>query len=171
MAQLHRHTPRRPTRAFTLVEVMMAATILVVGFMGMIHAITIGSEMLATARRQTLAAQIMTHELEKLRYADWSNGTDGISDLATGGVNGTPITIDTHFNSAKDANGTTYMGAVFVLTRTCTYVSGTSNQIREITFTIKWTVRPSGLAASRTYTRMMSGYYGNNGLNLTYQRS
>lgn len=171
MVSLPANILRRPARAFTLVEVMMAATILVVGFMGTIQVITIGSEMLATARRQTLAAQIMTHEIEKLRYADWSNGTDGIVDLATGGTTGTSIPIDTHFNSVKDASGTTYLGAVFVLTRTCTYVPGTSNQIREITFTIKWTVRPSGLTASRTYTRMMSAYYGNNGLNLTYQRS
>ncbi|MEJ1972725.1 MAG: prepilin-type N-terminal cleavage/methylation domain-containing protein [Lacunisphaera sp.] len=62
----------RRTKGFTIIEVMMAAVILVVGFMGMIQAITIGSEMLATARRQTLAAQIITHEIEQLRLKDWS---------------------------------------------------------------------------------------------------
>ncbi len=51
---------------------MMAAAILVVGFMGMIQAVTIGSEMMATARRQTLANQIITHEIEQLRLKNWS---------------------------------------------------------------------------------------------------
>ncbi|HRG56118.1 MAG TPA: hypothetical protein PLG56_08770, partial [Lacunisphaera sp.] len=59
--------------AFTIVEVMMAAVILVVGFMGMIQAITIGSEMLATAQRQNLAAQILDHEIGKLRLNSWSS--------------------------------------------------------------------------------------------------
>lgn len=64
----------RSTRqaGFTIVEVMMAATILVVGFIGMIEALTITSTQIDSARRQTLANQILNHELEKLRLASWS---------------------------------------------------------------------------------------------------
>ncbi len=138
---------------------MMAATILVVGFVGMIQAVTIGSEMLATARRQTVAAQIMTHELEALRLVDWATIT-GYS------ASSTAVTVDPQFTNAVAATGATY-----TLSRSCAYVSGTSNKIREITFTVTWTVRPSGISASRTYTRIMSGYYSQYGLNLTYQRS
>src|SRR5690348_10643355 len=61
----------RSAGGFTIVEVMMAAVVLVVGFMGMIQAITLGSDMLATARRQTIAAQILSHEVEYLRLASW----------------------------------------------------------------------------------------------------
>ena len=49
---------------FTLVEVALAATILLVGFAGMAAALMIGSEMLDTARKQTIAAQIMQGEIE-----------------------------------------------------------------------------------------------------------
>jgi Tfp pilus assembly protein PilV len=162
MAQLHVNTYPRSTRAFTLVEVMMAATIMVVGFMGMIRAFTMGSEMMATARRQTLAAQILTHELEKLRLVPWTNGSTGINDLA---VASTSVTIDTSFSSAITASGATY-----ALRRSVTRnypVTG----IHEITFTVTWTTKRSGFALAKTYTRMMSAYYGNNGLNLSYQRS
>lgn len=61
----------RPIAGFTIVEVMMAATILVVAFVGMIQAVTIGSEMMATARRQTLANQIIANEVESLRLQTW----------------------------------------------------------------------------------------------------
>jgi Tfp pilus assembly protein PilV len=68
------HSRRRaPTPAgFTIVEVMMASVILVVGFMGMISAVTVCAEMLATAQRQTIAAQIIDNEIEQLRIQSWS---------------------------------------------------------------------------------------------------
>src|SRR4051794_13667365 len=58
--------------AFTLVEVLLAAAVMLVGVIGMIHAITLGSEMLDTARKQTIATQIMHGELEKIRLTDWA---------------------------------------------------------------------------------------------------
>ena len=60
------------TSAFTIVEVMMAATILVVAFIGLVEAVKIASDMMDHARRQTLANQIINHEIEKLRFADWT---------------------------------------------------------------------------------------------------
>ncbi|AOS44464.1 hypothetical protein Verru16b_01526 [Lacunisphaera limnophila] len=63
---------------------MMASVILVVGFMGMIQAVTIGSEMLATARRQTLAAQILNHEMEKLRLISWTSMPATATDVTVG---------------------------------------------------------------------------------------
>ena len=82
--------------AFTIIEVMMAAVILVVGFVGMIEAVTISARMMDAARRQTLATQIINHEIEKLRLAPWvtTNGITGISNLPTAN---TGIAIDTAF--------------------------------------------------------------------------
>ena len=64
-------SPRR-TRAFTIVEVMMAATILALGFMGLIEAVGVTANMMDHARRQTLATQIINHEIEDLRVASWT---------------------------------------------------------------------------------------------------
>ncbi len=64
--------PTNRSAGFTIVEVMMAATILVVVFVGMIEATVIGSGMMDTARRQTLAAQILNHEIEALRLHSWT---------------------------------------------------------------------------------------------------
>ena len=168
----------------------MATTLLVVGFMGMIQAITIGSEMLATARRQTLAAQIINHELEKLRYVAWTNGSTGINDLAAGP---TTLTIDSQFSSAITACGlvTDYSVATnpyIKLERSvATMVSGS---MREVTFTVTWqksgtTAAAAALTGSwleklslggsppirRVYVRTGVSYFAKYGLNLSYQRS
>src|SRR5436190_4042514 len=59
-------------RGFSLIEVMMATTILLVGFIGLIQAVTIGSDFLDTARKLEVANQIVTTEIEKLRSGDWA---------------------------------------------------------------------------------------------------
>ena len=61
---------------FTLVEVALAATILLVGFAGMAAALMIGSEMLDTARKQTIAAQIMQGEIAITCAEDWTTDPD-----------------------------------------------------------------------------------------------
>lgn len=158
----------------------MAAVILVVGFMGMIQAITIGSEMLATARRQTLANQIITHEVEKLRLLPW----DAVSALPTAS---TSITIDTQFAASVRAVGlSTTAPITLTLTRS---VANVTTDLREVTFTLQWTKTGTSAAAtvptgswlqrlsfyrpsssSRTYTRKMSAYFTRYGLNLSSQR-
>ncbi|MDI1335310.1 MAG: prepilin-type N-terminal cleavage/methylation domain-containing protein [Lacunisphaera sp.] len=179
---------RNQATGFTLVEVMMAATILVVGFMGMIQAVTIGSEMLASARRQTLAAQIISHELEKLRYVAWTNGSTGINEPGP-----TTLTIDSQFTSAITAAGlvTDYSVATnpyIQLQRSVADV--VSGSMREVTFTVTWQKSGTTAAANaatgswleqlsfnasapirRTYTRSGCAYFSKYGLGLSYQRS
>lgn len=151
----------------------MASVILVVGFMGMISAITVGSEMMATARRQALATQILNHEVEKLRLTAWS----GLPGAGTASV-----TVDSQFNSDMTA-----AGVVFSLSRTTTDII--SNELKEITFTITWTKSgtttapnaPTGswlqrlsfsgnAPIARTYTRMTTAYFGKYGLSNSLQR-
>lgn len=178
------------SRGFTLVEVLMASAILVVGFMGMIQAVTIGSEMLATARRQTLAAQIINHELERLRLSVWSNGSTGINDLPAGP---TTLSIDSQFSSAITSCGLTTDTSVSTnpyikLERSVADV--VSGSMREVTFTVTWQKTGTTAAATtasgswleklsfsgsapiqRTYVRKGSAFFGKYGLNLSYQRS
>ncbi|MFZ5497149.1 MAG: hypothetical protein ACOZE5_17655 [Verrucomicrobiota bacterium] len=153
----------------------MASVILVVGFMGMIQAVTIGSEMLATARRQTLAAQILNHEMEKLRLTPWSS-------LPSAGT--ATLALDTRFTAAIAACG--LASTDLTLTRT---TSDVTTDLKEVTFTVTWqkggtstTSTPTGswlqkLAfyrdspIARTYTRSSTSWFAKYGLNHAAQRS
>ena len=85
-----RSQSRNNPAGFSLVEVMMASVILVIGFVGMIEAVTLSARMMDSARRQTLASQIINHEVEKLRFNDWTT----ISGLPT---TSTTVAIDLPF--------------------------------------------------------------------------
>lgn len=155
----------------------MASVILVVGFMAMITCITIGSEMLATARRQTIANQIITHEVEKLRLKSWTDISGLTSSSAT--------TYDSDSDSI-DAE----IAASGVSFRLATTVTTLTTDLREVAFTVQWTksgtssaantttgswleklsfYRPSPIA--RIYTRVSVAYFTKYGLNLNVQRS
>lgn len=168
----------RRSDGFTIVEVMMAAVILVVGFMGMITAITLGSEMIATARRQTIANQIIAHESEKLRLKSWSYLTNTLTSASAA----TYSSDSAELNTAITTSGVTFSLAISVATVT--------TDLREVTFTVSWTKSgtttassaPSGswlnqltfyrpTAIARTYTRVGVAYYTKYGLNLSTQRS
>lgn len=156
---------------------MMASVILVVGFMGMIQAVTIGSEMLATARRTTLAAQILNHEMEKLRLASWAS-------LPAAGA--TSVTIDAQFDDAIRSCG--LAPSDIALSRTT--VDVITSEMKEITFTVTWQKSGTTTAAStttgtwlqrlsfsrstpvsRTYTRSTTSWFTQHGLNHAIQRS
>ena len=146
---------------FSILDAMMAAIILVVGFIGLLEAMTLGSQMMDNSRRQTLAVQIITNEIDKLRLADWNT----VSGLP---ISSTPITIDSQFNAAIASSG-----ATFTLTRTLTSPDPYTN-IREVNFTVTWVVASnrsnSGTLLRYTYSRTNSAYIGKYGLNLSYQR-
>lgn len=144
-----RHPRARPIAGFTIVEVMMAATILVVAFVGMIQAVTIGSEMMATARRQTLANQIITHEVEALRLKSWPE-ISVLSSISEGVYSATPPLEES----------ITHAGVVFLFSRE---VKSPNAELREVTVVVRW-------PEDRKYTRQMTAYYGRYGLSLTSQR-
>ena len=147
---------------FSILDAMMAAIILVVGFIGLLEAMALGSHMMDNARRQTLAAQIITNEIDKLRFASWTT----VSSLP---VSSTAIAIDSQFNAAIASSG-----ATFTLTRTLTTPDPDTN-IKEVNFTVTWVVASnrsnSGTLLRYTYSRTNSAYIGKYGLNLSYQRS
>jgi len=164
----------------------MAAVILVVGFIGMIQSITIGSEMLATARRQNLAAQIINHELGKLRLVDFAT----IDAYAAGP---TVITIDSQFSTGITACGLTTdtsnsTNPYIKLERSVSDV--VVGSMCQVTFTVTWQKSGTTAAATaasgswlnklsfsgnapirRTYVRKGVGFFGKYGLNLNLQRS
>ncbi len=159
----------------------MATVILVVGIMGMIQAVTIGAEMLATARRQTLAAQIITHEIEKLRLKSWAQ-IQSLGDASATAY--TSYDTDGQFTDAINASGVSTADWKIAVS-----VADLTTNLREVTFTVTWqkggttsaAVTPTGswldrLAfyrespIARTYTRKGAAWFGKYGLNLSYQR-
>lgn len=160
--------------------------VLVVGFMGMITALTISSEMLATARRQTLAAQIITSEMDRLRLTAWA-------DLPAAGTRS--LTIDSGFANAISACGLTTSNTPtpsITLSLAVADLDVNSDGVvdfKDVQLSVQWTKSGSNTAtatpagswldklafyqpssAGRTYTRSMSTLVGRTGLNLSFQR-
>jgi Tfp pilus assembly protein PilV len=142
-----RRSIRRANGAFTIVEVLMAAVIMLVGVVGMIDAIKIGSEMLDLSRKQTIAIQVIHSEIDRMRLSSWSD------------VQQLPAT------STYDLSSTSFQGISqgFSCTRV---VSDVRTDLKKITYTVTWTGN-----TGRSYSRSSSTYVGKNGLYVAYQRS
>ncbi len=158
---------------------MMAATILLFGFIGVMQAITIGSESLDGARKLQIANQIATAEIEKLRGGDWSvianlpaSATIAIS--ATGVISGdaTQFALSNRTAATNDDNtalATLAPGFSCTLTRdylrpasatalTATFV--------KVTYVVAWTSN-----TGRPKTHQVATYLSKNGLHLSFQQS
>ena len=144
------------TKAFTLVEVMVAASVMVLTIVGMIQVIVSGSEMLDVARKQTIAMQIIHGQLDHIRLSNWTQ----VSALATSAT----VAVD-----GGDQSGFVFganlptISKGFRCTRTITDVR---TDLKQVTITVTWTG-----STGRSYSRKGSTYVGKNGLYVTYQRS
>jgi hypothetical protein len=162
-------SPHR-SAGFTLIEVALAATILLVGFAGMVEALAVGTEMLDTARKQTIAAQIIQGEIEYLRFQDW----DGmLKDLASQSQTALNTSLDNpHHNPPfNHLKGTSLANIPY---RTLTYgwsvtnvrTDGGGNPVlRKVTITVTW-----NSVTGKAHSRSASVYLGKYGLNVSYQR-
>jgi hypothetical protein len=158
---------------------MMATTILLVGFIGAIQAITIMSEALDTARKQQVAQQMIAAEIEKLRGKDWTTianlpasatikvGSGGsiAGDLTTFALSGfTAATTDDNTTLANLANGFT---CSFTRTRLRPTAATASNvTFVQVVYTVTWTSN-----TGRSHRVTQETFLGQNGLQLSYQQS
>lgn len=153
---MNRKSAVRSPEAFTLVEVMVAAGVMVLTIVGMIRVIVSGSEMLDVSRKQTIAMQIIHGQLDNIRLSNWTQ-VSGLGSARTVGVD------------AGDQAGFVFgpnlptISAGFQCTRTITDVR---TDLKQVTFTVTWTGN-----TGRSYSRKGSTYFGRNGLYVTYQRS
>lgn len=138
--------------AFTLIEVIMAAVVMLAGVVGMMQVIISGSEMLAVSRNQTIAAQIIHSEIDKVHLVEWASLPSTGTSAFTPDTSFTPVT--------QKLNSVTY-------SRTVTTVR---TDLVKITYTISWRSTKLG-NNGRLYSRSGSTYVGKNGLYVTYQRS
>lgn len=157
----------------------MAATILVVGFLGLIQAVTAGTEALDTARKQQIALQLIDTEIERLRSEPWST-LSGLPDSATLtiGMDGTITGDKTAFALANftttTADDDTTLSAL-APGFTCSFVrarlrpaaaTATTVTYLSVTYTVRWTSN-----TGRAYSRVETAYFGRNGLHLSHRRT
>jgi Tfp pilus assembly protein PilV len=164
---------------FSIIEVMMAAAILLVGFIGVIQALTIGTESVDTVRKQQVAGQLVAAEIEKLRGSAWTTianlpETGTITIGAAGAITGdcTAFALSNRTTDAVDDN--------LALSRlasglTCSFTrlrlrptSATASNVTfvKVTYTVTWTSN-----TGRTHRHTTETFFSFNGLQLSYQQS
>lgn len=164
---------------FSIIEVMMASAVLLVGFIGVIQALTIGSESLDTVRKQGVAGQIIAGEIEKLRGSPWSTIAD-LPDTATiaigpaGAITGdlTAFALSNRTTDATDdqlALSRLANGLTCALTRVrLRPASATAASVTfvKVTYTVTWRSN-----TGRAHRQVAETYLTLNGLQLSYQQS
>ncbi len=158
---------------------MMATAIVVVGVVGMMQAVTIGTEVLDTARKQVVAARLVDGELERLRNGAWSviaglPASAAIAIDGTGGVSGDTVAFAlTNFTatSADDNTALSTLAAGYTCSYSATRLRPVAATTATVTFvklvyTVTWTS-----SSGRRHSRRTETYLGANGLHLSYQRT
>lgn len=139
--------PRRHTAAFTITEIMIAMTVLLLVFISSIAGLSIGFRMLEEARTSTLASQILQSEMENLRLKNWAQ------------LNALPATapfsveVDTALNNFPN----------FVCTRSLYDVR---SDLKEAVLTVAW-ITTDGRSRTRRYVT----YIAKDGINDYYYRT
>lgn len=138
---LFRRTRKTPS-GFTIVEVMVAATIMVLGITTSLTTLTFGMRAIDTARNSTLAAQIMQSEMENIRLLNWAQLTalsaSETVDISSIISSGSSTTLDATLNNIISK---------FTCTRT---ITTPKSNMREITLTVSWNGQ-DGRAHSNSY--------------------
>ncbi len=121
----------RARAAFTLVEIMIASFVMLFAISSSIIVLQSGFRSLDTARKTTLAAQIMQSEMERIRMLSWSS----VSSLESG-----PINLRGIFPSNTELESTilAQMERTFTATRTVTPLTAYASEIVEIAVSIEW---------------------------------
>ena len=158
---MYHRSNRKSRGAFTIIEVMLAAAVMLAGVVGMIQVVASCAEIMDLAKKQTIAAQIIQDQIGKVHVLDWTT----VSAYSTSS-SGTSIALDANvaaFASAKASfqNFTCYR-----------YVTDVRTDLKKVTFTITWKTGNVGrVNYTRQFTRSGTTYVAKNGLYVTYQRS
>jgi Tfp pilus assembly protein PilV len=133
--------PRAGRRGFTVLEVMVAAAVMLFGITTAILTLQRGFQALDAARNLTYASQVMQTELERLRLRSW----DQLQSLQDSGA--AAVTVE-----AVSGLG----GEGFTCTRT---IRDIRTDMKEITLAATWGGHDGRPQTARLVTR-----YGRNGL-------
>ena len=161
---MNHHLRRDRKKAFTIVEVMLAAAVLIAGVVGMIQVVASCATMMDLAKKQTIAAQIIQDQIGKVHLIAWS------ALPASGNYNFTP---DSSFSASAqalynpNANNASQDNKFFY---TIVDVPSKTN-LKQITYWVTWYTGRTGDTNLRKYARRGTTYVSKNGLYVTYQRS
>jgi hypothetical protein len=143
---------RRASAGFTIVEVAVAAFVLVFSLTSTIVALQTGYKSLDVSRGVTLASQIAQSEIERIRLLNWS-GTGGISELPA------EATVDVGSIFTQDPA----VASRFTVIRQVSAVPGdtrtNADQLKQITITVTWKT-----IDGMTHSRVFKTLYSKNGL-------
>lgn len=168
------------TRAgFTLVEVLLATAVVLIGVVGLMQAVTLGSQALDTGRQQQVAQQLVAAELARLRHGPWdtianlpatATITIGPGGVVTGDTTSFALT---NFTAAPgdDDLALSSRAIGFTCTLTTTRLRPVAATAATVTFVrvayaVSWTGN-----TGRAHTRRTETYLGRNGLHLSFQRT
>ena len=147
------------TRAFTIVEALVAAVIGAVIFTALYAGISNSLSMLNSTRANLRATQIMVSRLEGLRLCAWGTGTN-LTQLFNNTI--VPTNFTDYFYpqglyGQSNFFGTTYAGTMTITTNiTLSPSAGYQVNMARVTVSITWTDGISGRLLS--HTRSMSTY-------------
>lgn len=156
----------------------MALAVVVVGVVGMMQAVSYGAEALDTSRKQQVAQQLVTGELERLRAGAWSTianlpGTATITINAAGAISGDTLyfalsnftATATDDNSALAAAAAGYSCALSSTRLRPASATATTVTFVKLAYVVTWTS-----SSGRRHSRRTESYLGMNGLHLSYQQ-
>jgi type II secretory pathway pseudopilin PulG len=152
-------TPNRKAKrngGFTIVEVMVAASVMVLALSSSIIVLQQGLRALDTARYSTLAGQILQSQMEKLRLLTWTQ----LTNTTSGPVAYTTFTPDLSSTESAQINRFTAGGQVGKCAMSIVDADGVFGAtMKKITLTATWTGM-DGRSHSLSYIT----YYGKNGI-------
>ncbi|MEY4489880.1 MAG: hypothetical protein RIQ79_2388 [Verrucomicrobiota bacterium] len=139
---------RQRNRGFTVLEVTMAAFVLIFGICSAILTLKSGINAIDTARDTTLASQILQSEMERIRLLPWdTTSTYSYVDPVTGRTEQKlkPAIVRIPASEALDLTTifpasvlTSTMTKSFTATRTIADVTGKSGEMKEISIVVTW---------------------------------
>jgi hypothetical protein len=170
-----RHRRNRQS-GFQLIDVMVGTTVLLFGFVGLIKAVTLGSEYLDTARKLQIANQIVTAEVERLRGGDWTTLTDlpangSITVNSFGILSGDVTSFALANRTAVESDDNVPLSAAARGFK-CAFVrtdlrpsAGPAVTFLKLEYVVSWASNTGRLKTHRATT-----YFSKNGLHLSFQQ-
>ena len=137
---------RKLTRAFALVEVLVAGAILGFSVVTLYSAFSFGFSLIRVSQETVRADQILVQKLETLRLYNWTQTNP------SGGI--IPQTFTNSFAPNTASPGVTYNGTISIYAAPLT--ESYSNSLRRVTVSVNW---PSGkVTRTRTMSTLISQY-------------
>ncbi|PWU21917.1 MAG: hypothetical protein C5B50_00565 [Verrucomicrobia bacterium] len=130
---------------FTLVETLIASSVLGIMVVSLCSAYTFGFRVIRVSQENQRADQIMLQKLELLRVYGWSR------TCSNGFV---PATFTDSFSPGSSRPGVTYSGTILVTNAPIS--ASYSNQLRLVTVTLNWS--SSGRPCSQNMSTLVAQY-------------